>query len=275
MALWNSGVKWSSGSLWGPAAPPPEPVQHANKRKKRNTMKRDKFYPRRESGRPEWHINFAAKFQVHGPVLGFTAAQINQAVADNLVLAYALGDWKTNLYEAGPAGTAAIALLESGTGGGNFAFPTWTAPAPPTLPAGITGVPPGALERTFQLVQEVKAKPAYSEPMGLDLGIVGSEISPPPGAAMPRIKVEAILGADHQVGRVKFYKDGHQGLWIESRRGTGGWEFLAIDTESPYLDERPLLVAGQPEMREYRARFWDRGEPNGDWCDVASITIAP
>jgi hypothetical protein len=55
----------------------------------------------------------------------------------------------------------------------------------------------------------------------------------------------------------------------ESWRGGGAWEFLAIGTESPYLDERPLLVASQPEVREYRMRFWDKGRLNGEWTDVA------
>ena len=41
------------------------------------------------------------------------------------------------------------------------------------------------------------------------------------------------------------------------------------------MDERPLLVATTPEVREYRARFWDKGTPNGDWCDVGKVTVAP
>ena len=45
------------------------------------------------------------------------------------------------------------------------------------------------------------------------------------------------------------------------------------DTESPYVDARPLLVAGQPETREYRMRFWDKGTPNGEWTDVAKETV--
>ncbi len=43
------------------------------------------------------------------------------------MLAHALGTWKTNLYELGPAGTAAIKELESGTGDTPFLFPTYTA----------------------------------------------------------------------------------------------------------------------------------------------------
>jgi hypothetical protein len=65
------------------------------------------------------------------------------------------------------------------------------------------------------------------------------------------------------------------GVYIESRRGTGDWEFLGIDTESPYKDERALLVATQPEIREYRMRFWDKGTPNGGWTDVVKVTVSP
>ena len=62
----------------------------------------------------------------------------------------------------------------------------------------------------------------------------------------------------------------HEAVFVESRRGgpSAPWEFLGIDSESPYEDARPLLVAGQPEIREYRMRFWDKGTPNGDWTDV-------
>jgi len=69
--------------------------------------------------------------------------------------------------------------------------------------------------------------------------------------------------------KLTFYKYNHMGVYIEGRRGTGAWEFLAIDTESP------LLVAGAPEVREYRMRFWDKGTPNGDWTDVVKVTVSP
>ena len=41
------------------------------------------------------------------------------------------------------------------------------------------------------------------------------------------------------------------------------------------MDERPLLQAGTPEVREYRMRFWDKGPPNGDWTDVVKVTVSP
>jgi hypothetical protein len=74
---------------------------------------------------------------------------------------------------------------------------------------------------------------------------------------------------------IAFTKYTHQGVYIESRRNGGAWEFLAIDTEKPYTDERPLLNPAQPEVREYRLRFWDKGTPNGPWSEVQKISVAP
>ena len=60
---------------------------------------------------------------------------------------------------------------------------------------------------------------------------------------MPKFIAELEQGSGCQCVKLAFYKYSHMGVYIESRRGTGAWEFLAIDTESPYMDERPLLVA--------------------------------
>lgn len=275
MALWSSGVMWSSGQIWGPSATPTG--LYANKKKnKHTTMKRDNYYPRLLSARPEWHANFAAKLIIYGPALGLTTEQVDNGVADNRVLAYGLGDWLTNIREQGLASTSSLKDLKSGTGLDPFAFPAYNVPMPPTLPVGITAVLPGALDHTFKLVQVIKGLPGYTETIGLAMGIVGSVTpTPPPGSSIPRIKVTAIQGEDQQIAQLKFIKDGHEGIWAETRRNGGAWEFLQNSSKSPILDARPLLVAGQAEIREYRARFWDKGVPNGDWCDVAKVTVGP
>ena len=82
-------------------------------------------------------------------------------------------------------------------------------------------------------------------------------------------------GTGCQCVRLPFQKWSHQEVTIESRRGGSNFDQLAIDTESPYLDERPLLVVTAPEVREYRARYWDKGTPNGDWTDVVKVTVSP
>lgn len=50
---------------------------------------------------------------------------------------------------------------------------------------------------------------------------------------------------------------------------------VGIDTDNPYLDERPLLVAGGPKVREYRLRWWGKGTPNGEWTGIGKVTVAP
>ncbi len=66
-----------------------------------------------------------------------------------------------------------------------------------------------------------------------------------------------------------------------SRRGDlfvprgGAWEQLAIDLTSPYLDDRPLLVPTQLEVREYRLQFFDGDAPTDEFTEVQSVTVAP
>lgn len=276
MTLWNSGVTWNSGALWGPPAVPAFPAPQ-NTQTRRNTMQRANYYPALLAQRPEWHINFAAKLPIYGPTLGLTTAQINNAVADNLYLAHGLGDWISAVREFGPAATGALRVLESGTGGAAFAFTVFTAPTLPTLPAGVTEVLPGALTRTFGLVQVVKGLPGYTEAMGLDMGIVGSEVVPPPPGDVPAPELTAtvIPGDANQYVRLKFFKRGHEYVVIESRRGAGAWEMIAQSNSSPYIDDRNLLAAGTAEVREYRARFWDDGTSCSDWCNVVKVTVGP
>lgn len=91
----------------------------------------------------------------------------------------------------------------------------------------------------------------------------------------PKFAAEFRRGPGGETVRLVFFKYGHMGTYIESRRGDGPWAFLAIDTESPYDDARPLLDSTRPEVREYRMRFWDKGTPNGEWTDVARATVSP
>jgi hypothetical protein len=50
---------------------------------------------------------------------------------------------------------------------------------------------------------------------------------------------------------------------------------LAYDTNSPYLDARAPLVAGQPEVHRYRARYREDDQPFADWSDIVQVTARP
>jgi hypothetical protein len=67
----------------------------------------------------------------------------------------------------------------------------------------------------------------------------------------------------------------HTALHIEGRRGRGDWEKLTITTEVTFTDDRALLSATQPEVREYRVRYYDDSAPTGEWSPVVNVTLSP
>jgi hypothetical protein len=272
MPFWNSGATWSSGQLWGPSTPVTPSFE--NTKQKTTKMQRQAFYPRPLGERAEWHTNFATKLPVYASALTLTQAEEDNAVADNLMMAYALGGWIVTVREHATSCTASLDTLGYGTGSVNYAFPAEQLPPLPTLPGSLTGVKPGALQRTFDLVAVLKRSPGYTEAIGQDLGIVGEADTTVYTRPDFTLKVEGLGSGGCNCVKVRHKRYGHYAVAVYSRRGTGDWELLHISAESPYLDERALLVAGQPEIREYKMRFWDAGSENGEWSDVASVTVS-
>lgn len=261
---WDQST-WDVGSWDQPSDyfnPPKQP-------NKRTTMKRQVYYPSRIGDQVNWLDNYASKLPIHGPTLGVAAPDITASVNDAKYSNYVLGTWLAAVRAFSPSTTDAVDDVLTGGGTSAIVLPTFTAPA---LPAGVTATLPGTLNRIFALIAKMKLASTMTEAIATDLGIIGAEESEKP---TPKFSAEPEQGASCQCVRLRFAKYGHMGVYIESRRGTGTWEFLAIDTESPYEDERALLVAGQPEVREYRLRFWDKGTPNGDWTDVVKVTVSP
>jgi hypothetical protein len=113
----------------------------------------------------------------------------------------------------------------------------------------------------------------YNETIGHNLGIIGNSaatIDHP----IPEYNLSVELGsAGVSQVRIDFKKYGHDGIWIESRINGGDWAFLAIDTVKPYLDQRPISPGNQHETREYRLRWWDKSQPNGEWSTVQKAVL--
>ena len=237
-------------------------------------MKRQNYYPSRITDQVPWLENLSLKLPGYAVSLTLPTAHVDACVASCKFLVYVLDNWLTAVRLFGPAATSAMDLLCSGSGPGPVELPEFTVPV---LPTGVAAVPPGALNRMFDLVQIIKNSVGYTEAIGLDLGIIasaGPATLSVVAQAAPVVKLTAVQGATNQAVKINFHKNGHMGVWIETLTG-GAWVFLAIDTEIPYLDDRPLAVAGAPEVRKYRLRYWDKGIANGDWSDVATITVGP
>jgi hypothetical protein len=231
-------------------------------------MKRQAYYPSRIADQVLWLMNLRAKLPGYATLLGVNAGDLTAILADINWLLYVLSDWLTAVRAWTPATTAYVEDIQTGTG--TPALPVFV---PPTPEPGTATVAAGVLDRIFGLAATLRTDDHFTDAIGTDLMIIGSADTE--DHPVPKFLLKNVQGDTIQSVNITFYKYGHMGVYIESRRGGGAWEFLAIDTESPYLDDRPLLAAGQPEVREYRMRFWDKGTPNGEWTDMAKITVAP
>ena len=267
----DPAVRMDRGWLWPTEA---EILAAKMQPTRKGTVVMQKYFPTRKNDQIPWIANFAAKLTGYETVLGLPTAHVDACVASCKFLIYVLESWQAEARSFGPAATSAVDLLCYGSGPTALVLPTFTAPA---LPANVASVPPGVLTRLFDLVQIIKNSAGYTDAIGEDLGIVAPATATPAVAAReaPVIKAKLVDGAENQAVNLGFLKNGHMGVLIESQRGEGAMEFLAIDTEVPYHDDRPLQAAGVPEVRQYRMRYWDKGTPNGDWSATLTVTVGP
>jgi len=170
-----------------------------------------------------------------------------------LVLNWLIWTWRTFMPTRradGPSATAWRNQLAHGENNPNVS-------AEPPVPAVLT--PPegtpffGMLDWLFDEIGRWKKAEGYVDTIGKDLGIIGS--AAPAHHDPPQLN----LGTQAQnLVELLFYLWEHTGVWIEcQRQGEAGFTFLVTETGSPYVDTRPVKVAGQSEWRDYRACWWD------------------
>src|ERR1051326_1058675 len=127
--------------------------------------------------------------------------------------------------------------------------------------------------RARALARRIKAPPAYTAALGNLLGIVGPEDTTDLSAVAP-----IISGTDRTGGvvQVDFGQLTSDGVNLYSKRdGHADFVFLARDTATPYIDNRPLLTAGKPEIREYKAMFVLSDEEIGIFSHELVVNCAP
>ncbi len=75
---------------------------------------------------------------------------------------------------------------------------------------------------------------------------------------------------------MNWVKSSADGLLVESQRAAEvASTVLGTDNNSPYLDARAPLAAGQPEVRRYRGRYVVNDDRVGNYSAVASVTTVP
>ena len=224
------------------------------------------YVPKEEAALVVWFADHAAGVSTHGASVGLSPGDITQAAADAGTVAHAVNG--RSLYESKKQEFTAYKDI--------LLYAPLNAPLPATPAAPVVGaLPVGALAacvaRARQRAERIKAHPAYTTAIGEDCRIVAP--AGPPPATQPTLKAKEQTGF---AVLLTFAMLGHDQIEIQCKRGNeADFTFVSYDTNSPYLDARPPLVAGQPEVRQYRARWRDDDLPVGDWSDIVQVTARP
>ena len=121
------------------------------------------------------------------------------------------------------------------------------------------------------LARRMKAAPGYIASMGEGAGIEGDEQSVDMSTYAPKLSAH-ITGGHIELRFVK--GPAVDGVNIYSRMaGPSAWTRLAYDSQSPYIDNRPLSTPGQPETREYAAIGVRADAEVGQMSDIVVVTV--
>jgi hypothetical protein len=231
-------------------------------------MSNQGYFPTNEAERSVWLAHFRTKLPVHRVELGFSLDEVNSTLADIDFYIWLVQSWNPAVQKNAVEASAFKALIGTGSGSELVALPVHVVFDPEPVP-----VLPGVLTRLFNLIQRIKMATTYNLVVGKDLGIIGTQSTA--DSDVPDFTVTTERGPTIERVKLNFTKYSHGGVVVESRRNNGEWEVLGIVVTKPWYDERALLVDTVPEVREYRLRWWDKGEANGEYTAVQKVTVAP
>jgi hypothetical protein len=198
------------------------------------------YMPRRDGDLDKWEENFKAKLAIHGEMVGLTHDEITDS--DNAINAHQLsfGEMIT-IKETARSKVSANNAKKQGMR--NVVRP---------------------------MVQRIKNHPKYTDEIGKDLGIVGSDSSVDYSKSKPTLKL--VKGASGIT--IDFNKSDFDGIKIFSRRGNETvFSFLSDDTNPPYHDTRTNLNSADAELREYYAVYIMNDDPIGLESEIYKITV--
>ena len=223
------------------------------------------WYKKKLSELDSWHAAFSAQCAATGTTHGLSAGNVTQAATDATFVA-ALLNFDQQIRGFVQAWTEYRDAILRGD-------PAAALPGLPTLPAALTvplGGLPGIEARTRSFANIIKADADYTPQVGEDYGIVAVAGG---GPTTPGLVATALPGTS-QVS-LAIAKGGYSVVAIDMRRGGGGWVQIGVSQTATFVDATAPLVAGQPEVREYRAQGMVGNARVGNLSAVVSAVTVP
>ena len=224
--------------------------------------------PKSEPGKREWLANIATKLPNYTPELELPDAANVVARVARYAKNYALVLDGADAHDKYSSALVALKNLmrdKDKMGGAEL-----TLPKPPDALVFDGPVVAGIFEDMANIVSDIKRCKKYNEVIGKDLRIIAL-----PEAGGGGDQPRPVIAVELQTGRpnILWKKGKFDGIKIHVDRGSGKFEFLAIDTHPNYLDMHPLPELGKAEIWKYMAIYMKKDEPIGDWSEVVQITV--
>jgi len=232
-------------------------------------MSASHIIPRTPAELCEWFNSFTTEFPAVSTLLGFSEAEKTTILSEASWVVYACRmsadasslnqawtDWRDRLLdepaspEAGPTPT-----------GSALAVPAGSPPAP------------GVINRFRAYIRRIKAAPNYTSSIGESLRVIVASSPVDEASAKPALTAEPLANFK---AKVRLPKRGFPGLIVQARReGESDWTELGVKTSAVFVDERPTVQPGKPEVVNYRAIYSRNDQPVGQWSDVVAVTKQP
>lgn len=226
------------------------------------------YLPADDAGRELWLKNFANKLPTYAAKYNLSGTDTADMSTSAAHFTYWL-NYRKQFEEYLKKLTAF--KNESRDGFSSGVSPISTLPSIPTVAGAPAQAAAGIFPRATSIAARIKAHKDYSESDGQDLGLIA-----PASSSIVAADYQSKLTLEVHPGNVvlKFTKNGVDGVNIYARlRGESLWQKLSYDSMSPYIDNRPLAVAGQPEIREYTCIGVLRDEEIGQRSDIAETVF--
>lgn len=212
-----------------------------------------------------WFSNFSLKFGQFAGELGFDAAEVTAVTNDNLVV-----QWLLDAEHAFEANLDGFRSFRDET---LYAEKNDPAPAEPinVLPAAPAAFTTAIIERLVNLVDRIRLTDKYTDEIGMQLGIIGSESeSIAPENWKPVLKVKALPGFQIQVD---FIRGAASGILLQSEDdGADTWTEIGKFFSSPAIFTANGNV---PKAVNLRGRLLEKNDPVGNFSDTVQIVTTP
>ncbi len=230
-------------------------------------MKKGYYLPSDDQGKMAWLNNFSGKLSNYATVLNIPGATVTQTTSDSknfTTIMQSLDNFRNYNVNL----TTYKNLMREGSANGQSIGTLTAAPATPVFPTpAVTG---DIFGRVSNLVQVIKRNPAYTEAMGQDLGIIGSDTAfSTLSVIKPTLNVEIKSGHPY----ISWKKGQSNAMKLMVDRGNGTFEFLTVSTRPNYTDSFALPAMGLAALWKYMGIYLVNDEETGDWSDAIQITV--